>query len=125
MAYLKSYKELIVWQKSILLVKEIFILTGKFPKEELYGIVSQMRRSAISIPSNIAEGYGRRSTKSYTQFYAIAYGSALELETQSIIANELNMAPKENFRVPDNLIMEVSKMLNTMIAKMKQLNTDN
>ena len=124
MAYIQSYKELIVWQKSIRLVKEIFILTNKFPKAELYGIVAQMRRAAVSIPSNIAEGYGRRSTKSYAQFYAIAYGSALELETQSIIAKELNMAPKENFIASDNLLVEVSKMLNSMITKMRQLNTD-
>ena len=123
MAYIQSYKELIVWQKSIRLVKEIFILTNKFPKAELYGIVAQMRRAAVSIPSNIAEGYGRRSTKSYAQFYAIAYGSALELETQSIIAKELNMAPKENFIASDNLLVEVSKMLNSMITKMRQLNT--
>ena len=123
MAYIQSYKELIVWQKSIRLVKEIFILTNKFPKAELYGIVAQMRRAAVSIPSNIAEGYGRRSTKSYAQFYAIAYGSALELETQSIIAKELNMAPKENFIASDNLLVEVSKMLNAMITKMRQLNT--
>lgn len=122
MAYIKSYKELIVWQKSIRLVKEIFILTNKFPKTELYGIVSQMRRSAVSIPSNIAEGYGRRSTKSYAQFYAIAYGSALELETQSIIAKELNMATKDSFNIADNLLVEVSKMLNAMITKMRQLN---
>lgn len=124
MAYIKSYKELIVWQKSIQLVKEIFILTNKFPKAELYGIVSQMRKAAVSIPSNIAEGYGRRSTKSYAQFYAIAYGSALELETQIIIAKELNMASKENFRTADNLLVEVSKMLNSMITKMRQLNAD-
>ena len=124
MAYIQSYKELIVWQKSIRLVKEIFILTNKFPKAELYGIVAQMRRAAVSIPSNIAEGYGRRSTKSYAQFYAIAYGSALELETQSIIAKELNMAPKENFIASDNLLVEVSKMLNSMITKMRQLNAD-
>lgn len=124
MAYVKSYKELIVWQKSMLLVKEIFILTNKFPKAELYGIVAQMRRSAVSIPSNIAEGYGRRSTKSYAQFYAIAYGSTLELETQSIIAKELNMATKDSFNIADNLLVEVSKMLNAMITKMRQLNAD-
>jgi four helix bundle protein len=122
MAYIKTYKELIVWQKSILLVKEIFILTSKFPKSELYGIVSQMRRAAVAIPSNIAEGYGRRSTKSYIQFYAIAYGSALELETQIIIAKELHMASKDSFQAAESLLIEVSKMLNSMITKMRQLN---
>lgn len=87
--YLKSYKELIVWQKSIQLVKEIFLLINKFPKSKMYGLISQMRRAIISITSNIAEVYGRKSTKDYTIFYAIAFGSSLELETQLIIAKEL------------------------------------
>jgi four helix bundle protein len=78
---IRSYKELIVWQKSIALVKEIYLLTEKLPQSELYGLISQMRRAAISIASNIAEGYGRNSTKEYTQFYSISYGSLLELET--------------------------------------------
>lgn len=114
MTYLKSYKELIVWQKSIELVKEVFYLTSKFPQSELYGIISQMRRSAVSIPSNIAEGYGRRSSKSYTQFYSIAYGSALELETQIIISKELKLADAADFKKVENLLLEVCKMLNTM-----------
>ncbi len=121
MSYIKSYKELIVWQKSFELVKEVFILTGKFPQSELYGIVSQMRRAAVAIPSNIAEGYGRRSTKSYTQFYAIAFGSALELETQTLLSKELKLAPQENFKKVDNLLIEVCKMLNAMITKMRRL----
>jgi four helix bundle protein len=121
MSYIKSYKELIVWQKSFELVKEVFILTSKFPQSELYGIASQMRRAAISIPSNIAEGYGRRSTKSYTQFYAIAYGSALELETQTLLSKELKLALQENFKKVDNLLIEVCKMLNAMITKMRRL----
>ena len=96
MTYIKSYKELIVWQKSIKLVKEIFILTDKFPKSELYGLVSQMRRAAVAIPSNIAEGYGRKSSKEYAQFYSIAYGSALELETQLILSKRLGFCSKNN-----------------------------
>lgn len=122
MTYIKSYKELIVWQKAIKLVKEIFILTDKFPKSELYGIISQMRRSAISIPSNIAEGYGRKSSKEYAQFYSIAYGSALELETQIIISKELTFTMVENFGKVDLLLDEVCRMLNSMISQMKQLN---
>ncbi len=86
---LKSYKELIVWQKSIRLVEEIYRLTARFPSCELYGLTSQMRRASVSIPSNIAEGYARKSQKEYRQFYAISYGSALELETQYIIAKKL------------------------------------
>ncbi|RJQ38422.1 four helix bundle protein [Candidatus Microgenomates bacterium] len=119
MAYIKSYKELIVWQKSIQLVKETFILTYLFPKSELYGIISQMRRAAISIPSNIAEGYGRRSKKEYAQFYSIAYGSALELETQLIIAKDLGLAEKSKFLKTEQLLEEVLRMLNAMTAKMK------
>ena len=119
MTYISSYKDLIVWQKAIELVKEIYILTKIFPAEELYGIISQLRRAAIAIPSNIAEGYGRRSTKSYIQFYAIAYGSALELETQIIIAKQLNLAPEKNFMKVDALLLEVSKMLNALITKLK------
>jgi len=122
--YLKSYKELIVWQKSIQLVKEVFVLTNIFPKSERYGIVSQIRRAAVSIPSNIAEGYGRKSTKEYLQFYSIAYGSALELETQIIIGKELNFAKKEEFIKVDQLLEEVLKMLNKMISNMKQLNAN-
>jgi|SRR5581483_6933889 len=123
MTYLKSYKELIVWQKSIVLVEKIFLLTSKFPQSELYGIVSQMRRAAIAIPSNIAEGYGRRSSKEYAQYYAIAYGSGLELETQLIIAKKLNLT-KESFlfKESEDLLNEVLRMLNVMSSKMKQLN---
>ena len=122
MTYIKSYKELIVWQKSIKLVKEIFILTNKFPKSELYGLISQMRRAAVAIPSNIAEGYGRKSSKEYAQFYSIAYGSALELETQIIISKELSFTLPENFGKVDALLEEVSRMLNSMISQMRQLN---
>lgn len=73
------------------LVKGIFLLTEDFPKSEVLGLTSQMRRAAISIPSNIAGGYGRRSTKEYIQFYSISYGSALDLETQIILSRDLNL----------------------------------
>ncbi len=79
--YIESYKELKVWKKSIDLVKEIYKITNKFPKEEIYVLVSQMRRAAISIPSNIAEGYKRKNLKEYIQFLSIAEASAAELET--------------------------------------------
>ena len=118
---IKSYKELIVWQKGMKLVKEIFILTENFPKSEIFGITSQMRRAAVSIPSNIAEAFGRRSFKSSVQFYSFAYGSALELETQLIISKELTMAKETFFKPSESLLLEVSKMLNVMIGKMKKL----
>src|SRR3972149_9231983 len=112
---LQSYKELIVWQQSIILVKEIYILTSKFPKSEIFGLMSQMRRAVVSIPSNIAEGYGRRSHKEYLQFYAISYGSALELETQLIISKQLGLAEKNNFTESERLLEEVIKMLYVMV----------
>ncbi len=120
MGYIKSYKDLIVWQKSIQLVKEIFILTNYFPKSELYGLISQMRRAAVSIPSNIAEGSARKSLKDYSQFYSIAYGSALELETQIIISKELKLTNIERFGRVDVLLVEVLRMLNFMRTKMRK-----
>jgi four helix bundle protein len=119
--YLKSYKELIVWQKSMQLVKEIFLATDNFPKSEMYGLISQMRRCSVSIPSNIAEGYGRKSKKEYSQFYSIAYGSTLELETQLIISKELNFIDIKDFQRVNGLLEEVAKMLNFMTSKMREL----
>ena len=107
-----SYKELTVWQKAMDLVAEIYILTEKFPKEELYGLVSQMRRSAISIPSNIAEGRLRGYRKEYRQFLLNAYGSGGELETQTEIAKRLPKMEDLDFSRVDNLLKEVMKMLN-------------
>lgn len=104
------------------LVEEVFVLTNSFPKSEIYGIISQMRRAVISIPSNIAEGYGRKSAKEYSQFYSIAYGSALELETQLIIAKKLGFADAERFEKAENLLEEVLKMLNVMTSKMRTQN---
>lgn len=121
MAIIKSYKELIVWKKSMELTKEIFILTNDFPKSEIYGIISQMRRAVVSIPSNIAEGFGRRSIRGSYQFYSIAYGSALELDTQLIISKQLGMAIAKDFGPSENLLLEVCKMLNVMTSNMKKL----
>ena len=116
MSKLKSYKELIVWQKSMLLVKDIYLITAQFPADEKYGVVSQMRRACISIPSNIAEGWGRLSKKNYTQFLRISRGSLYELETQLLIIKELNYI-KETKKQED-LIIEISKMLNSLIKKL-------
>src|ERR1035437_2834954 len=118
--YLKSYKELIVWQKSMQLVEEVFLVTDKFPKSEIYGLISQMRRCSVSVPSNIAEGYGRKSKKEYSQFYSIAYGSTLELETQLIISKELNFIDIKDFQSVNGLLEEVAKMLNFMTSKMRE-----
>ena len=123
MGLIKSYKDLIVWQKSISLVKEIFFLTKHFPTSEKFGLVSQMRRAAISIPSNIAEGFGRRSVNYSGQFYSIAYGSALELETQLLISKELRLTEPSLFEKSEELLLEICKMLNTMTGKLKPVIT--
>ena len=103
------------------LVKEVFLATDKFPKSEMYGLISQMRRCSVSIPSNIAEGYGRKSKKEYSQFYSIAYGSTLELETQLIISKELAFVDIKDFQRINSLLEEVAKMLNFMTSKMREL----
>lgn len=115
---INSYKDLVVWQKGINLVEDIYQLTKDFPRTEQLGLISQMRRAAISIPSNIAEGYGRRSIKEYKQFYIIAYGSCQELETQLIISKRLEFKLKEELlQKIENLILEINKMLYVMIYK--------
>ncbi len=118
MAIVNSYKDLIVWQKSMVLAKLIYAQTKSFPKDELYGLTSQIRRSSVSIPSNIAEGYARKSRKEYLQFYSIAYGSALELETQILLAYDFDYLEKESFEEMQKLLNEVSKMLHALIIKL-------
>lgn len=117
-----SYKELIVWQKSYQLAVLIYKITRTFPKEETYGLVSQITRSAISIPSNIAEGYSRHRKLEYLQFLHIAYGSAAELETQLILSKDLGYLSAGNFTSAQNLLSEVMKMLNAIILKIKSTN---
>ena len=118
--YLKSYKELIVWQRSVTLVKEVYKITSAFPKCEVYGLSSQMQRASVSIPSNIAEGYSRKNLKEYIQFLHIAYGSSTELETQLIIAKELY--PKPDYRPAELFLEEVLKMLSVMTRKLENNN---
>lgn len=112
---INSYRDLTVWQKSIELVTEIYSLTKDFPKSELFGIINQMRRAAVSIPSNIAEGYSRKHRQEYLQFMRIAYGSGAELETQIVIAKKLTLTKVERFKKCDGLLEEIMKMLNKMI----------
>jgi four helix bundle protein len=88
---MKTHKDLDVWQKSVALVEKIYVLTGAFPKEEIYGLTNQMRRAAVSIPSNIAEGSARQGNREFANFLHIALGSLSELETQLIIANNLGL----------------------------------
>src|SRR3990167_11514070 len=116
---IQSYKDLIVWQKSMSLVIMVFELTKNFPRSELYGIVYQIRRAAVSIPSNIAEGWGRRSIREYRQFYAIAYGSVLELETKLLISQDLKFGDSVKYEAIYSLLVEVSKMLHVMAFALK------
>src|SRR3989344_5300615 len=111
---INSYKELIVWQKSFDLVKKIYKLTDNFPKSETYGLISQMRRAVISIPSNIAEGFVRKHTKEFSQFISIAFGSGAELETQLLLSKELKFIAEKEFSEVDSLLLEVMKMLNSL-----------
>lgn len=113
-----TYKDLIVWQKSIKLVDLVYFSTAQFPKIETYALASQMRRSAVSIPSNIAEGFGRTHKKEYIQFLSIAYGSSFELETLLIIAKK--HYPTINYNNQDNLLTEVQKMLITLIKNLRK-----
>lgn len=111
---IKTYKDYIVWQKSIQIVKHIYEVTATFPKSELFGLVSQMRRCSVGIPSCIAEGFGRNTLKEHAQFYTMAYGSGLELETQLYIARELGFISESDFQNLNALLEEVLKMLNKM-----------
>ena len=90
----KHYQELIVWQKAMNLAEEVYKVSRSFPREEIYGLTSQLRRAAISIPSNVAEGQGRRTTADFLHHLSIAYGSLLELETQILIATRLSYLTK-------------------------------
>lgn len=116
---INSYKDLIVWQKSFELVMEIYKLTDLFPKPEIYGLISQMRRCAVSIPSNIAEGFVRKHRKEYAQFISIAFGSGAELETQLLLSKELKFVSEKEFIKSEQLLNEIMKMLNSFSAKLK------
>lgn len=113
-----SHKDLIVWQKSMDLVVLVYRFTDQFPKSEIYGLVSQMRRSAVSIPSNIAEGRKRGTRKDYRQFLLNAYGSGGELETQMEIASRLNFGDEKYRKDAEQLLDEVMRMLNVMTSKL-------
>ena len=115
-----GYKDLKVWQKSMDMVVDIYAITKKFPEDEKYGLKSQMRRAAVSIPSNIAEGRAKRSTKDFMRFLNIAYGSNAELETQLIIAHRLDYIQAA---LLDRLILqtsEIARMLNGMINALEK-----
>jgi four helix bundle protein len=114
----KSYKDLIIWQKGIELTKEIYKVVKKFPKEETYVLSDQLRRAAISIPSNIAEGQARQYTPEFKQFLYISLGSLAELNTQLIIAKELGYSNDTALGEIESKIVELRKMLSTLITRL-------
>lgn len=120
MSEINSYKDLLVWQMGVKIVKEAYLITNSFPESEKFGLISQIRRSAVSIPSNIAEGYGREYTRNYSQFLKIARGSLAELETQFVLACELEMVKSSECENIFGMLVEESKMLNSLIKKMNQ-----
>ncbi len=117
---LKNFKELNVWQKAYQLCLEIYKVTKKFPKEEIYGLTSQIRRSAVSIPSNMAEGYGRKTTGEYIQSLYIAYGSHCELEPQILLSGDLGLIEKESLLTLQKEIGDVERMLKGLIKSLSK-----
>ncbi|MDR6488721.1 four helix bundle protein [Chryseobacterium vietnamense] len=114
-----NFKELLVWQRSIDFVTEIYRTTEAFPKDEIYGLTSQIRRAAVSIPSNIAEGNSRRSKPDYVQFLKISRGSCAEVETQLIISKNLKFLNENEHLKVNEKIIEISKMLNGLINSLQ------
>ena len=114
----KTYRDLIVWQKAMVLVTEIYKVSKSFPRREDYGLTSQLRRCAVSIPSNIAEGYGRHSRNEYIRFLQIASGSLYELQTQLEIAANLGYLKKDEFELLYESTREVERMLSVLIRRL-------
>lgn len=116
---LRNYKDLKVWQKAYQLCLRVYKTTKDFPKHELYGITAQMRKAAVSIPSNIAEGYGRKTTKEYVQSLYIGYGSLCELETQALLSSDLEYIRKEKSDILLDEIGSVERMLKALIKSLE------
>ena len=116
----QNYKDLLVWQKAMELTDEAYRLVKKLPKEELFAISAQMRRSAVSVPSNIAEGHGRQSKKEFSQFLSIAVGSLMELETQILICQRQGYFDENDIQKALSLSEEVSRMLSSFIIRLNE-----
>jgi len=115
----KSYEELDVWQKGVSLAIEVYKVTELFPRSERFGLTGQIRRAATSIPANIAEGWGRGSTKEYIQFLLVARGSLLELETHLVISQKLNYVKEEQFEDLKMQTRRIGRMLNGLIQALR------
>ena len=116
---LKSFKDLKVWQRSYQLCLEIYKITKGFPGEEKYGLTSQLRRVAVSVPSNISEGYGRKTTPEYIQFLYIAYGSVCEIETQILLSGDLGYISNGRLEMLNEGIREVERILKALIRSLE------
>ena len=115
-----NFRELKVWTKARLLVKDIYLLTKKLPEEERFGLISQMRRASVSIPSNIAEGTGRRTDKEFGRYLDIAIGSAYELETQLILCLDLYFINEQTFNELEEKVQEIERMIHSLREKLYQ-----
>ena len=115
---LKNYQELIAWQRAMDLVEDVYKASKDFPREEVYGLTSQVRRAAVSIPSNIAEGQGRRTTSDFLRHLSIAYGSLREVETQILIARRLKYVAQTKLEEVMNRAGEVGRLLNGLMASL-------
>jgi four helix bundle protein len=115
---MNSYRDLIVWQKSMYLVKMVYLLTNRLPKDEQYSLTSQLKRSAISVVSNIAEGYGRQHKREYIHFLQISRGSLFELQTQLEIAVMVGYLNTDQLTEVNEIGVEIEKMLNSLIKKL-------
>ena len=118
---IRSYKDLEIWRKAIQLIRKVYIITKTFPKEETYGLMNQMRRAAISIASNIAEGKTRQTKNEYIQFLYIALGSISELETQVIISKELNYIDERNEKELYENTDHISRMARNLIKSLREM----
>ncbi|KKD36996.1 MAG: four helix bundle protein [Limnoraphis robusta] len=119
MSQINDFKDLKIWQKGIDIAEKCYFLTQVFPKHELYGMVQQIRRSSASIPANIAEGYGRRSTAEYIRFLNIAQGSINELETHLILSERVGLCNQANIELITTILREESQMIIALIKKLE------
>jgi len=115
---INNYKDRIVWQKGMDLVDTVYRISAKLPASEQFGLISQMRRCGVSVPSNIAEGYGRQATREYRHHLLISRGSLLELETQLLLCRRLNYLAEQDTVVVMAKIAEISKMLGSLVSKL-------
>jgi four helix bundle protein len=115
---MRDFKGLKVWEKAHQLVKEIYVVTRNFPDDERFGLTSQLRRAAVSIPSNVAEGCGRESQREFARFLSISAGSSSEVEYQLLLAFDINYLEQEQYLQLNNNIIEIKRMLNSFIKKL-------